>query len=134
MCIARRGLAAFAGAAIALRKGASVAVSTSGVERPTKPTVGMRCCWANTVCGDTAACPECAEGPAVSFDCPAIRKEQFDHSNRRGASRVDSPESPLMGWSGRAPALPAREAGKGRSRQGARHVSETQRSDRRDRH
>jgi hypothetical protein len=31
-----------------------------------------------------------------------------------------------MGWSGRAPALPAREAGKGRSRQGARHVSETQ--------
>src|SRR5258706_11158522 len=37
-----------------------------------------------------------------------------------------------MGWSGRAPALPAREAGKGRSRQGARHVSETQPSDRRD--
>ena len=41
---------------------------------------------------------------------------------------------PLTGWSGRAPALPAREAGKGRSRQGARHVSETRRSDRRDRH
>src|ERR1700736_3282297 len=39
-----------------------------------------------------------------------------------------------MGWSGRAPALPARQAGRGRSRQGARHVSETQRSDRRDRH
>jgi hypothetical protein len=30
-----------------------------------------------------------------------------------------------MGWSGRAPAPPAIEAGKGRSRQGARHVSET---------
>ena len=30
-----------------------------------------------------------------------------------------------MGWSGRAPALPAREAGKGRPKQGARHVSET---------
>src|SRR6202047_2588719 len=42
--------------------------------------------------------------------------------------------SPLMGWSGRAPAPPAIEAGKGRPRQGARHVSETQLSDRRDRH
>ena len=30
-----------------------------------------------------------------------------------------------MGWSGRAPAPPASEAGKGRQRQGARHVSET---------
>jgi transposase len=39
-----------------------------------------------------------------------------------------------MEWSGRAPALPVREAGKVRSRQGARHFSETQRSDRRDRH
>jgi hypothetical protein len=33
-------------------------------------------------------------------------------------------EGLLMEWSGRAPALPAREAGKGCSRQGARHVSE----------
>src|SRR5260370_468680 len=39
-----------------------------------------------------------------------------------------------MGWSGRAPAPPASEAGKGRPRQGACHVSETQLSDRRDRH
>jgi hypothetical protein len=31
-----------------------------------------------------------------------------------------------MGWSGRAPAPPASEAGKGRQRQGARHVSDTQ--------
>jgi hypothetical protein len=31
-----------------------------------------------------------------------------------------------MGWSGRAPALPAREAGKGRRRQGARHVGQAQ--------
>src|SRR6478752_5797171 len=30
-----------------------------------------------------------------------------------------------MGWSGRAPAPPASEAGKGRQRQGARHVSDT---------
>src|SRR6202043_2990494 len=37
-------------------------------------------------------------------------------------------------WSGGAPALPARQAGKGRPRQGARHVPETQLSDRRDRH
>src|SRR5258705_13161890 len=42
--------------------------------------------------------------------------------------------SQLMEWSGRAPALPARQAGKGGPRQGARHVSETQLSDRRDRH
>src|ERR1700745_2382270 len=39
-----------------------------------------------------------------------------------------------MGWSGRAPAPPASEAGKGRQRQGARHVSDTQYRDRRDRH
>src|SRR6185503_126615 len=38
-----------------------------------------------------------------------------------------------MGWSGRAPASPASEAGKGRQRQGARHVSDTQYRDRRDR-
>src|SRR3979490_3249524 len=40
----------------------------------------------------------------------------------------------LMGWSARAPALPAREAGRGRSRQGARHVSETRHLARRNRH
>ena len=39
-----------------------------------------------------------------------------------------------MEWSGRAPALPVREAGKGRPRQGARHVSETRRFARRNRH
>src|ERR1700676_5125926 len=39
-----------------------------------------------------------------------------------------------MGWSGRAPAPPASEAGKGRQRQGARHVPDTQYRDRRDRH
>jgi hypothetical protein len=33
-----------------------------------------------------------------------------------------------MGWSGRAPAPPAIEAGKGRQRQGARHVLESQQS------
>jgi CRP-like cAMP-binding protein len=41
---------------------------------------------------------------------------------------------PLMEWSGRAPAPPAIEAGKGRQRQGARHVSNTQNRDRRSRH
>src|ERR1700730_6524365 len=40
----------------------------------------------------------------------------------------------LMGWSGRAPAPPASEAGEGHQRQGARHVSDTQYRDRRDRH
>ena len=39
-----------------------------------------------------------------------------------------------MGWSGRAPAPPASEADKGRQRQGARHVSDTQYRDRRDWH
>ena len=33
---------------------------------------------------------------------------------------------PIMGWSGRAPAPPAIEAGKGRQRQGARHGTDTQ--------
>src|SRR6266481_4444683 len=41
---------------------------------------------------------------------------------------------PLMGWSGRAPAPPASEAGKGHQRQGARHVSDSQYWNRRDRH
>src|SRR5450432_2238563 len=41
---------------------------------------------------------------------------------------------PLMGWSGRAPAPPASEAGKGRQRQGAGHVADIQYRDRRDRH
>src|SRR5262245_25871568 len=39
-----------------------------------------------------------------------------------------------MGWSGRAPAPPAREAGKGRQSPGARHVTQTLWSNRRDRH
>src|SRR5258708_26490393 len=38
---------------------------------------------------------------------------------------------PLMGWSGRAPAPPASEAGKGRQRRGARHVSDSQYRNRR---
>src|ERR1700737_4384860 len=41
---------------------------------------------------------------------------------------------PLMGWSGRAPAPPVIEAGSGHRRQGARHVSEIQLRNRRDRH
>src|SRR5262245_53609098 len=40
----------------------------------------------------------------------------------------------LMGWAGRAPAPPAREAGKGRQTRGARHVSQGQFSNSRDRH
>ena len=40
----------------------------------------------------------------------------------------------LMGWSGRAPAPPAIEAGKGRQRQGACHVTESQQCDRGSRH
>src|SRR5580700_3836416 len=39
-----------------------------------------------------------------------------------------------MGWSGRAPAPPASEAGKGRQRQGARYVSDIQYRDHCDRH
>jgi transposase len=35
---------------------------------------------------------------------------------------MPQPEPRLMGWSGRAPALPAIKAGKGRPRQGVRHV------------
>src|SRR5215470_10069186 len=39
-----------------------------------------------------------------------------------------------MGWSGRAPAPPAREAGKGCQRRGARHVTQAQCWNRRDRY
>src|SRR5262249_35911276 len=41
---------------------------------------------------------------------------------------------PLMGWSGRAPAPPAGERGKGRRRRGARHVTQAQCRNRRDRY
>ncbi len=40
----------------------------------------------------------------------------------------------LMGWSGRAPALPATDAGRGHRRQGARHVTEPRRFARRNRY
>src|SRR3982074_99436 len=53
---------------------------------------------------------------------------------RSGRGLVARHECPVMGWSGRAPAPPASEAGKGHQRQGARHVSDTQYRDRRDRH
>src|SRR5262245_54614024 len=39
-----------------------------------------------------------------------------------------------MGWSGRAPAPPAGDAGKGRQRRGARHVTQAQCCNRRDRY
>src|SRR5215475_3064679 len=39
-----------------------------------------------------------------------------------------------MGWSGHGPASPAREAGGGTKSSGARHVSEIQQRNRRDRH
>ena len=44
-----------------------------------------------------------------------------------GRQRSDLGQRPLTGWSGRAPAAPAIEVGKGRQRQGARHVSSTAR-------
>jgi hypothetical protein len=55
-------------------------------------------------------------------------------SRRRSCARTAAArptERLLMEWSGRAPAPPASEAGKGRQRQGARHASETQSRDRR---
>jgi hypothetical protein len=42
-----------------------------------------------------------------------------------GQGAADQWTLPLMGWSGRAPAPPAIEAGNGRQRRGARHVSES---------
>src|SRR5262249_26279610 len=43
---------------------------------------------------------------------------------RKKISQERCCKCPLMGWSGRAPAPPAREAGKGRQRRGARHVTQ----------
>ena len=42
---------------------------------------------------------------------------------KREAGPYSQALSPLMGWFGRAPAPPGIEAGKGRQRRGARHVS-----------
>src|SRR5215213_6709216 len=61
---------------------------------------------------------------------PSITKGHCNHLNATLGRR----QCPLMGWSGRAPAPPASEAGKGRQRQGASHASDTQYGDRRDRH
>src|SRR5262245_46463038 len=46
----------------------------------------------------------------------------------------NEPALQSLGWAGRAPAPPAREAGKGRQTRGARHVSQGQFSNSRDRH
>src|ERR1700736_4374379 len=49
-------------------------------------------------------------------------------------SNAGQARSPLMEWSGRAPALPATNTGGGHRRQGARHVTETRHFANRDRH
>src|SRR6516162_8870269 len=66
----------------------------------------------------------------------AIARPTIAHSVTadRCACGISAPECPLMGWSGRAPAPPAREAGKGRQRRGARHVTQAQCWNRRDRY
>ncbi len=82
-------------------------------------------------------CP-CAEAKSLQsqqrrLTCtfPRLRQTGGQHRLRDGAAKG---QCPVMGWSGRAPAPPASEAGKGRQRQGARHVSDTQYRDCRDRH
>src|SRR5882672_1655111 len=77
---------------------------------------------------DTASCrlPSCLL-PGIAVFAPAQTPKTFlpkiavfiMPNERR------SLELPLMGWSGRAPAPPASEAGKGRQRQGAHAMSQT---------
>src|SRR5712671_6838 len=67
----------------------------------------------------TAAAPAESPGRAFTTDLQPCRRRRRD-SLGLGVPR------PLMEWSGRAPAPPASEAGKGCPRQGARHVSDTQ--------
>ena len=50
----------------------------------------------------------------------------FRSASTGDASLISCALCRLMGWSGCAPAPPAPEVGKGRQRQGARHVSESQ--------
>ena len=57
------------------------------------------------------------------MDQPSRRRISDRWHNRSAAGY--GPRLPLMGWSGRAPAPPAIEAGKGRQRQGARHVPDS---------
>src|SRR5262249_39715986 len=66
------------------------------------------------------------DSPPVTLDISVVG------AGLSGAFRLA--RCPLMGWSGRAPAPPASEAGKGRHRQGALHVSDTQYRDSRDWH
>jgi hypothetical protein len=58
---------------------------------------------------------------AAAFAASALRNLSLGSAASMGPGYF-----PLMGWSGRAPAPPAIEAGKGRQRQGARHVREAQ--------
>src|SRR5215470_9631514 len=66
----------------------------------------------------------------------AIARPTIAHSATadRCTAGFSTPPRPLMGWSGRAPALPAREAGKGHQRRGARHVTQGQFRNRCDRY
>ena len=65
----------------------------------------------------TGAIPMKTKGKRMS------RADKQSHFERRLS---EDHSLPLIGWSGRAPAPAAMEAGKGRQRQGARHVSENQ--------
>src|SRR5215510_1823335 len=67
----------------------------------------------------------------ISAD-PNPRPLQYSRSGLCIAAKAAT-QCPLMGWSGRAPAPPAREAGKGHQRRGARHVTQAQFCNRRDR-
>ena len=74
--------------------------------------------------------------PAASWAVPKAEDHQPTVAGwNRAVHRSKSGHScPLMGWSGRAPGPPAREAGKGRQRQGARHATQAQFCNRRDRY
>src|ERR1700691_6671262 len=71
------------------------------------------------------------ETGAPKFFCQIVIDEKKPASRYVGPSRSSGQ---IMEWSGRAPAPPAIEAGNRRQRQGARHVSDTERRDRRNGH
>jgi hypothetical protein len=58
---------------------------------------------------------------AITEDDQLARSPQAKGWTVVGLANPEVGQLPLMGWSGRVPATPAIEAGKGRQRQGARH-------------
>jgi hypothetical protein len=89
-------------------------VDPIGNQLPPAPELNIDKVFLNVSGGDGDALAD-AVGDVLNY---TVTVTNTGNVTLTGVTVVD----PLMGWSGRAPALPAREAGKGHPRQGARYV------------